>query len=300
MNRFPVSSLRSTALAVVLVAGVAGPAAAEDCFVRVKIGETTRTPPVHHAPVHHAAAPAHVHPVHRVHHVVHHPHKKRPQVAAASKPRPHYVESSLAQRSLPIYEMRPISCDTHPALQTKAPAAAVPPAQRLLDQLVTPASPAAPVETASAPVAPVAAPDTFVPGAPFTPPVGGVPVGAVGGPPPIGAPPVTPPVGPPVVTPVVTPPVVTPPVVGPPVVTPPIVTPPVVTPPGVTPPVIVPLTPPESPPGSPGIPPIVPPVTPPGPPTAPVPEPSAWALLLVGFFGLGAALRRRRAKQALQ
>jgi hypothetical protein len=32
--------------------------------------------------------------------------------------------------------------------------------------------------------------------------------------------------------------------------------------------------------------------TPPGPPPSPVPEPATWAMLIVGFFGLGAQLRR--------
>jgi hypothetical protein len=30
-----------------------------------------------------------------------------------------------------------------------------------------------------------------------------------------------------------------------------------------------------------------------------VPEPATWAMMLIGFFGLGAALRRRRAAGAL-
>lgn len=41
---------------------------------------------------------------------------------------------------------------------------------------------------------------------------------------------------------------------------------------------------------------VVPPVPPfpPGPPTAAVPEPSAWALLILGFGAVGTCLRRRR------
>jgi hypothetical protein len=34
------------------------------------------------------------------------------------------------------------------------------------------------------------------------------------------------------------------------------------------------------------------------PPTTTVPEPAAWALMLVGFGGMGAMLRRRRAQVA--
>jgi hypothetical protein len=39
-----------------------------------------------------------------------------------------------------------------------------------------------------------------------------------------------------------------------------------------------------------------------GPPCGPdaIPEPSTWAMMLVGFFGLGGLLRRRRPKAALQ
>jgi len=37
-------------------------------------------------------------------------------------------------------------------------------------------------------------------------------------------------------------------------------------------------------------PPVIPPVTPPG----GVPEPATWAMMLIGFFSVGAAMRRRR------
>jgi len=300
--------IRPTVLSLILaagVAGVAGPAAAKDCFIRVKTGEMHAPPPVRRPAVHHAAAVApRPHLVHHIRHVVGHPHVKRPQVlAAAPAEGPHYAESSLLQRSIPIYEMRPVACDSHPGIQSLAPGLAKPPAQRLLDALVTPAALPPPVEEQGLPV--ILVPDTAIPGAP-----GGVPIGGVGGPPPIVVSTITPPIGqpggpPPVVTPPVGPPPVTPPVVvppvGPPPVTPP-VTPPVppvtppVTPPGpppVTPPVTPPVVPPETPP------PVVV-VTPPGPPggpppVSPVPEPSTWALLMLGFLGLGGVLRARRA-----
>ena len=293
-------SVRSATLALILLAAAASPAAAEDCFIRVKVGEALRAAPAHRPPPHRAAAagPARVRHLRHASHPAGHRRGKRPQTLAAAAERPRYVESSLAQASVPIYELRPVSCDTRPAIRSKAPGLAPPAGQRLLDALATPApptpTPPAPVETGPVETGPVIiVPDTVLPGLPPGP----TPVGDIGGPPPP-APPIGGPGGPPPVT---TPPVTTPPVVTPPVVTPPVVTPPVVTPPApppdMPPPVVTPVTlPPDTPPGSP--PPDSPPDTPlppppPAPPSAPVPEPAAWAMLLVGFFALGAALRRR-------
>lgn len=81
--------------------------------------------------------------------------------------------------------------------------------------------------------------------------------------------------------------------------------PPVETPPGPPPPEQPPETPPQTPPDTPPEgppPPIAPPpegppvISPPpiAPPPVAVPEPSAWVLILAGFGGVGAALRRRR------
>jgi hypothetical protein len=95
-------------------------------------------------------------------------------------------------------------------------------------------------------------------------------------------PPEQPPVFPPTVFPPPGPPV------GPPTVTPPQTppdTPPVTPPPG--PPPVPPVGPPVGPP------PITP-AEPPGPPVTPIPEPSTWALMILGFGLAGAGLRRRR------
>ena len=133
----------------------------------------------------------------------------------------------------------------------------------------------------------------FPPGGGVSPPGGVFPpvVGPVG---PVT--PVTPPTGPD--TPPDTPPgpPVTPP--GPPGTDTPPVVPPVTPPdtggPPVVPPVIPPVGPPDVPP-PPVVPPVIPPVIPPVvPPVGAVPEPGAWALMLIGFGAVGGALRRER------
>jgi hypothetical protein len=263
------------ALTLALLA--ASPAAANplsDCFERIAV--------VFHPHRHPAHAVAH-RVIHRIHHVRPKPH-----------PRPHRIAASGPSRAYAHrtgYILRPIACETHPAtaLMSPVPGAEVPETpQVLLAELAGP--PVAPAETAAiAPEVPAAiavAPPEFFPNI-FGGP-GGVPL--PGGSPGViipgvispGGPPVTPPVGPVEVT----PPPVTPPV------TPPIVTPidTTVTPP-VAPPVIGP------PPGPPGVETPPPPNVPGGPgvpPVGGVPEPATWGLMLVGFFGLGGALRRRR------
>jgi hypothetical protein len=295
--------LRSATLALVLLAGAAGPAAAEDCFIRVKVGETPRAAPPHRPRARHPAAAVRPRVLHRVHRLVAHPHRKRTQALAGAAPTgPRYVESSIAQASVPVYELRPISCDSRPGIRSKAPGLTPLASQRLLDALVTPApapAPPAPAPVETGPV--IVVPDTVLPGLPPGP----APVGDIGGPPPQtpGTPPGAPPLTPPIGGPGAPPPVITPPggPPGTPPGTPPVVTPPVVTPPDTppgTPPGIPPGTPPDSPPDTPITPltpPLPPPLTPPG---APVPEPAAWAMLLTGFFAVGAALRRRRSRAA--
>ena len=297
---------RTALLCAFLLAGAASPAWAKDCFIKVQV-----------AGAHPAAAPHAPRPRPRPH-----PRPETPAVAAADHPQPEhhvvrlrthrrttprvilaaqpatphrqYVESSLAQRSVPVFELRPTACDTHPASQSVAPGAPAT-AQKLLDAIAGPApTPPAPVETppqtpVSPPLVPplpvVTLPDTATP--PDGPDFPGFP--GVSGPGPFGGfPGVVGPLPPPVGPPVVGPPVVGPPVVGPPV------EPPVVTPPG------------PPPPTPPGPPPIEPPVEPPGgptplsPPTPPgVPEPAAWAMLMLGFLALGGALRARRRAPAV-
>lgn len=223
-----------------------------------------------------------------------------------------YIEASLARLSVPAHEFLPSFRYGHPGIHPPGPAAPAAPValgstpQKLLDALAGPQPAAAPRETGPAPLDPAGSlPQSGGPVAPSPfsfPGDGGGFLGTGGGQPPnppsTPAPPVTPPVSPPT-TPPVTPPVVTPPVVTPPVITPPvtppgpptvtpIVDPPPVVPPVVTPPIIPPITPPDAPPTAP----------PGGLPIAGVPEPITWAMLILGVFALGAALRSRRAAAA--
>ena len=240
-----------------------------DCFERIAVA-------ARHVP-HPHARPAHP-PVNRVHHVGPRRHRAHKVVvagaAAAYAHRTHYVT-------------RPRACGTNEAMMTPVAVGAPEALELLLAELVGPpvaaASPASPeltesglmvlpqgpgVETSEFSGGPGGSPGGFIssggggPGGPGQPPVGP------------GQPPVTPP---PVLPPD------TPPTGGPPVMPPP------------------PILPPDQPPVTP--PPVLPPVTPPtlqppGGPGGGVPEPATWAMLTVGFFGLGGALRRRRAHPA--
>jgi hypothetical protein len=277
-------SVRHGGLAVLVLALLgASPAAANpltDCFQRIAVVFHPHRHPAH--PIAHRA-------IHRVRHVRPRPHP-RPHRIAASGPSRAYAHRTR-------YILKPIACETHPtaALMSPVPGAEVPETpQILLAELAgPPATPAEAAEAAPAPEVPAAlaaAPPEFFPnifGGPGGVPLPGGFPGVIGpgvpsGP---GGPPVTPPVGPVEVT----PPPVTPPV-APPIV-PPVDT--TVTPP-VAPPVIGPSPGPpvvETPP-TPNVPGV--PVVPGVPPVGAVPEPATWALMLLGFFGLGGALRRRR------
>lgn len=71
------------------------------------------------------------------------------------------------------------------------------------------------------------------------------------------------------------------------IIAPPVVGPgPSIVPPPIIPPPVICCSP---------LPPVPPPVTPPVTPPTAVPEPATWAMLLFGFFTIGAALRRRGA-----
>jgi hypothetical protein len=270
----------------------ASPAAANplgDCFQRIAVAFHPHRHP-HPVAAHRA--------IHRVHHL-------RPRPPA----RPHRIAASGPTRAYAHrirYVLRPIACETHPAvaLMSPVPGAVAPETpQLLLAELAGPAlaAPAEAVDTAAVapevPAAVAAGPPEFFPdifGGPGGVPLPGGFPGVIGpGVPGVpGGPPVTPPVGPVQVTPppvlpvdtTVTPPVA-PPIV-PPVdttVTPP-VAPPVIGPTPVAP--VVDVVGPPPPPVAPG---------PPGGPVGGVPEPATWGLMLVGFLGLGSALRRRRA-----
>jgi len=255
-----------------------GSAAAEDCFPKVLAASApAKAAPPKAAPARKASPPKARKPARQQ---ARGPVARKPRVVAAAKPKPVQKlldESSYAMRTGLGPPPRSVECDTKPSIQTALPPEAVPAAQRLLDEIAGPEGPPetpAPVELASA-EAPVGG---FPFGLPFGPGGGGG--GFVGGPggggggggqpggpgepgnP--GEPPVNPPVNPPV-----TPPPVNPPVTEPPVKPP--VDPPPVTPPG---------------PGGP-------------PPTSAVPEPATWAMMIIGFFGLGGAIRSQRVRARL-
>lgn len=257
-------------------AAFVGPAAAEDCFPKIRAAEARQALPRRAAPVRHRAnAP-------RVGHVkaaVRIPRPKRIAVPVrpASKTEK-FVESSFHQQTLPVPWVRPAGCDKHPAsaIQSTPPIVEKPPGELLLAELAGP-----PAETETPPQD---AGPTFVGGGgPGYPPVPG------GG----GPPPVTPPGGepPPVTPPEDRPPPILPPDVPPswPPVGPPPDGPPTFPPPGGPPP------PPEGypPPGPPELPPTLPPEQP---PLTPVPEPATWVMLIGGFFLIGQSVRSRRAR----
>lgn len=291
---------RTLLAGLILAAVTVDPAAAEDCFIKVRVPARPIAAPVRHAPPHRlaAAAPRPPRP-HPVHHRLG-PHRPaRIHAAAASPTHPRFVESSLAQATVPVYELRPVICDSAPAIRSVLPGAPKPTAQRLLDALAGPVTPPAQqVAEAAAPPAVVGGPPGL-PGFPTDsgPPgvIGGVPgfpggVPGGGGPPPIlppggGPPPILPPEG--------GPPPILPPDGGPPPIgiIPPDQPP---APPGGGPP---PILPPNE-----GPPPVLPPDSgPPPPPLTPpvagVPEPATWALSIIGFFGLGSALRSQRRRK---
>ena len=145
-------SMKRSAVAIgLLAATLAGPAAAVDCFPKVRFvpaPHVVRKRPVQHLD---AAVTPPVQPVHHIRHVVGIGPKKPPRIAVASRPHvSNLAESSLAQQSIPIYLPRPVSCDKLPplALQSLAPTRPVAPAQRLLDAL---AGPEVPLDTSITP-----------------------------------------------------------------------------------------------------------------------------------------------------
>ena len=293
-----VSVFKIVLLSSLLVTAGAGSAAAEDCF-----------PKVHAAAVPHAAPNKAARPHRRqllagaVHHQPHQRHIKRALAKASPRPEvkpagPHtFAESSLEQQTIPVLVARPTSCDKEPpvVLASLPPARAKTPAQVLLDEIAGPSG------------TPTAEPPTDVPeGQPGFPPAedfpgggfpgGGFPGGGFpggGGPGGGGQPPVVPPACTPIVPSPGQPPVVAPPVC-PPIITPPDQPP--VGPPD-QPPIVPPFVPPPENP-QPQPPDIVQPPTPPDKPPGAIPEPSTWAMLILGFFGMGAVLRARRAARA--
>jgi hypothetical protein len=195
------------------------------------------------------------------HHVVHrvHPHPRHRVVAASPT-------AAYAYRMR--YILRPRACEEHPvtAMSLLPGTPPLETSQRLLAELAGPTPPLEVEGPTPPPIAP-GVDDTSTPGPSFP------------GGPPTGGPTVTPNVGGPE----------TPGVPGQPPVVPP--ENPVVAP------VMPPVTPPVDVPGGPGgFPPILPVIaTPPFTPAA-IPEPVTWAMLILGFFGLGAVLRRARAR----
>jgi hypothetical protein len=266
------------------ISGVAGSAIAEDCFIKVRTGEARAPHVIRAAAPHRRTARAQV--AHRPHHVRHivRRARARPAVIATAEEAPvqRYAGSSFAQQTIPIYAMRPTSCDAQPpaALQSAPPAGLVTPTQRLLDELAGPAEPV--TRVADAPDAPGGSAGGFSPGgAGFGPPSGGGGFLTPGGAPPIvgpGGPGVGPPATPPDLG---QPPIITPPEGG----QPPIV---ILPPEGGQPPTVTPII---------DQPPAGPPVSPP-PPLAAIPEPGTWSLMILGAAGVGAILRRRRASAA--
>ncbi len=277
---------RRLALALITAAAVGSgfPAVASpltDCFQRIAVVARHLTP-------HHPSG----HVVHKIHRVAPRP-RARPRVA---------LNTATAHPRRTRYILRPRACDTHPIqLMSLVPGASPrPTAQRLLSELVEATPPG--VDIAS----PVVSGPPFAPSAPATP-GGFFPTGAPPGAPPLIG--IVPPAGPgspgtptpatnlpPV--PGVVPPVVPPATIAPPVGAPD--TPIIIGAPTPTAPVVPIIVGPEGPGGLPGpeTGPSIPPfVSPPGPAPSAVPEPATWAMLLSGFFGVGAVFRRKSARR---
>lgn len=254
-----------------LGAVVVGPAAAEDCFPKVRAMEARPAAAPKPAPSYRKAAPV------RVRTQARKPVTGKPRTVAVAAAKPalpsrQLTESSYEMRTRALPALPSTECDTTPSIQAALPPEARPAAQVLLDEIAGPPAEAAPpVSTASA---------GDGPGVGW--PIGGLSRGGGGG-------------GGLIVPPgggggggeeVPTPPtevVPTPPTEV--VPTPPtevVPNPPV--PPGVTP----------NPPTTPGEPqpPILPPVS-------AVPEPGVWAMMIVGFFGLGMSLRSQRGRRSM-
>jgi hypothetical protein len=127
VGRFALFSVRAIALASVFTVSLTGPAVAEDCFPKVAAAVVHHAAPARKAAPHRKAAAVAPRPkVHPVRHVVKRPRPKRVQVAAAPPAPPrHYAGSSFAQRTMPVYLPRPVSCDEKPSpvLQALPPAA---------------------------------------------------------------------------------------------------------------------------------------------------------------------------------
>ena len=225
-------------IGIVVAGGMASPAAARDCFVRVRAADARAAGPAHRVAAHRRAAPARtVHRPRPVRHTVGPAPVRRPAVAIeAPAEAPSYAESSSQMRTLPVYEMRPARCDSQPptALQSRPPAEFRPPAQQLLDELAGPGSrvaagpaPPPPGEVLVGPAFVASPGDTggAIPGLPTVGPLSGGPL--------VGLPPGGSTVeGPPVVASL--------------------------------------------------------------PVAAAIPEPATWAMMILGFLAVGAALRSRR------
>lgn len=276
-------------MSALLGSAVAGPAAAEDCFIKVRPAAAAPAPkPKAAAPARAVKLSAAQRPAQQAHKPVVRRVRTATAPAKPAAPMKKLPESSYAMRTAYMPAAPSTECDTAPSIQAALPPEARPPAQRLLDEIAGP-----PVEIADA------SSPAGIGGIPAGGggPGGGLPIGwrgAPGGGGPGGgfvAPPgaETPGGG--------EPPVVNPPGEGePPVVNPPGGgEPPVVNPPGGGEPPIIPPGPDPDPgpgpgPGGPG------PVDP-NPPVSPIPEPGVWMTMIIGFFGLGTMVRRSRAAE---
>lgn len=274
---------RYVMMSALLGSAVAGPAAAEDCFIKVRPAAAAPAPkPKAATPARAVKLSAAQRPTQQAHKPV----VRKVRVATApakpAAPMKKLPESSYAMRTAYLPAAPSTECDTKPSIQAALPPEARPPAQRLLDEIAGP-----PVEIADA------SPPAGIGGIPVGGgPGGGIPIGWRNGggggggggfvAPPGEEKPTTPGGG--------EPPVVNPPGEGePPVVNPPGGgEPPIVIPPGPTdpdPPIVKPPGPGDpKPPIDPG-------------PISPIPEPGVWMTMIIGFFGLGTMVRRSRAAE---